>query len=101
MTSPVPRGRGTEARTGLSPFRCGLFCVAEVRDTANLQAKESDNSDPRQPLTEEQICEARNSPLARTLYRIAKAQVERGARTLPARPSYKQPESSETHEGGP
>ncbi len=61
---------------------------------------DSTNDGSRPPLTEEQIREARNSPLLRTLYRITKAQVERGARTLSARPSYKQPEPSETHEGG-
>ncbi|MDP9352768.1 MAG: hypothetical protein M3P51_14690 [Chloroflexota bacterium] len=61
---------------------------------------DSTDGGPRPPLTEEQMREARNSPLLRTLYRIAKAQVERGARTLPARPSYEQPEPSETHEGG-
>ncbi len=72
MTSPVPRGRGTEARTGFVSFpvraflcpailraeefyslltqpvpvllipRCGLFCVKEVHAGVNLQAKESD-----------------------------------------------------------
>ncbi len=61
---------------------------------------DSTNGGPRPPFTEEQIVEASKSHLARTLYRITKAQVERGARTLPARPSYKQPEPSEPHEGG-
>ncbi len=44
---------------------------------------DSTNGGSRPPLTEEQIRAARNSPLLRTLYRIAKAQVERGAHTLP------------------
>ncbi len=106
ITSPVPRGRGTEARIGLSPFRCGPSCVEEFHAGVKLQAKgerqmtDSRNGNPCPPLTEEQIIAASKTPLARTLYRIAKAQVERGARTLPARPSYKQPGPCETHEGG-
>ncbi len=61
---------------------------------------DSTNSDSRPPLTEEQIRDPRKSRLLRVLYAGTKAQVERGARTLPGATTTKQPEPCETQEGG-
>ncbi len=61
---------------------------------------DSTNSDSRAPLTEGQIRDPRKSRLLRVLYAGTKAQVERGARTLPGAATTKQPAPSEPQEGG-
>ncbi len=60
---------------------------------------DSTNSDSRPPVTDP-ARDPRKSRLLRGLYALAKAQVERGARTLPGVTTTEQPEPCETHEGG-